>query len=259
MTERVSTATQEVPQIRRIGPADLGRALARGWKDYLAKPSHVAVLGVVYPLLGLLLLWGAYGNEYLQLIFPLISGFALLGPFAALIFYELSRRREQGEEATWQAAFGVFRSAAMGQISILALVLMLIFLIWLWTALAIYSAIMPPAPEAISDFLALVFRTPEGRRLIVAGCGAGFLFAVFTFAISVVSFPLLLDHHVNVRTAVGTSVRAVLHNPTIMMVWGLIVVTLLILGALPLLIGLAVVVPVLGHATWHLYRAVVVP
>lgn len=257
MAEHVSPAVQERPQIRRIGPGDLRRALTRGWDDFQAKPSHAVIIGVVYPLLGLLLFWWILDRELMPLVFPLVSGFALVGPFAALVFYEMSRRMEQDEPDGRAALMSAFRSAAIGPILALALILAGLFIVWIWTASMIYDAIMPASPETVREFLNLVFGTPEGMRLIIIGCAVGAVFAAVAFAISVVSFPLLLDRHVNAATAVGTSVRAVLTNPVTMALWGLIVVTLLVLGAIPLLVGLSVSVPVLGHATWHLYRSVV--
>ncbi len=257
MAEDVSPAVQQRPRIRRIGPGDLRRALLHGWNDFQAKPSHAAVIGVIYPLLGLLLFWWTLDRDLMPLVFPLVSGFALVGPFAALVYYEMSRRMEQGKPDGWGAISGAFRSAAIGPMTVLALILAGLFIIWIWTAGMIYDAIMPTPPESVREFLDLVFGTPAGTRLIVVGCGVGAVFAAVAFAISVVSFPLLLDRHVDVATAVGTSVRAVLTNPVTMTLWGLIVVTLLVLGAIPLLVGLSVSVPVLGHATWHLYRSVV--
>ncbi|MFP4002505.1 MAG: DUF2189 domain-containing protein [Alphaproteobacteria bacterium] len=257
MAEDQVSAAQNRPQIRRIGPRDLGRALGRGWNDFQEKPTHAAVIGIVYPVLGLLLFWWILDNELLPLVFPLVSGFALLGPFAALIFYEISRRMEEGKPNGWEALSSAFRSAALGPIAALALILAGLFIVWIWTANVIYETIMPRDPESVGDFMDLVFGTPEGTRLIVVGCLAGAVFAAVAFIISVVSFPLLLDRHVSTLTAIGTSVRAVTTNPVSMMLWGLIVVTLLVLGAIPLLVGLSVAVPVLGHATWHLYRAVV--
>ena len=246
------------PTIRRIGMADLRVALARGLSDFNAKPSHVIFLCVIYPVIALILIRLSAGYEMLPLIYPLIAGFALVGPVAAIGLYELSRRREQGLEVSWRHAFDVVRSPSIRAIAMLAIVLMAIFVVWLGTAQAIYQVIFGAAvPASIAEFARQVFTTPSGRTLIIVGSGVGFLFAVATFTISVVSFPMLLDRDVGAVTAVQTSVRAVLANPVTMAVWSLVIVGSLAIGSLPIFIGLAVVLPVLGHSSWHLYRRVV--
>jgi uncharacterized membrane protein len=246
------------PAVRRIGLADLADALRRGLADFSAMPSHAVFLCLIYPIVGLLLARLTLGYDVLPLLFPLASGFALVGPFAAIGFYELSRRREQGLEVSWQDAFDVLRSPSRGAIAALALLLLVIFAIWIAVAQAIYVAYFGYEPAAsIPHFLGQVLATPAGWMLIIVGNLVGFLFAVLVLAISVVSFPLLLDRDVGAVEAVLTSVRVVAANPVSMAAWGLIVAVLLLIGSLPLFFGLAVVVPVLGHATWHLYRKVV--
>ena len=246
------------PIIRTIGAADLRDALTRGLDDFKAKPSHVVILVMLYPVVGLILIRLAAGYEMLPLIFPLIAGFTLIGPLAATGMYELSRRREQGLDASWRHAFDVLRSPSIRAIAALGVVLLAIFFAWLGAALAIYELIFGSwVPASIAEFARQVFTTSSGWALIIVGCGVGFLFAVVVLTISVVSFPLLLDRDVGAVTAVQTSVRAVLANPKTMALWGLIVAGALVIGSLPFLFGLAVVMPVLGHSTWHLYRKVV--
>ncbi len=248
------------PRVRRIGMADVGDALARGVADFAAMPTHAVFLCLIYPIVGLVLARLLLGYDILSLLFPLAAGFALVGPFAAIGFYELSRRREQDLEVSWEDAFDVFHSPSRGAIAMLALLLLLIFAIWIAVAQAIYVAHFGYEPAAsIPDFVNRVLTTPAGWSLIVVGNAVGFLFAVLVLTISVVSFPLLLDRDVGAVEAVLTSVRVVAANPLTMAVWGMIVAALLAIGSLPLLLGLAVVVPVLGHSTWHLYRKVVAP
>jgi uncharacterized membrane protein len=246
------------PIIRKIGPADLLDALRKGYDDLAAMPSHAVFLCMIYPVVGLILWRIAIGYDVLPLLFPLAAGFALIGPFAALGLYELSRRREQGLDPFWSHAFDVFRSPSFGAIAALGLLLVVIFFVWLAVAQAIFVSAFGDLPAAsIPDFFRRVFTTPSGWLLILVGNGVGFLFAVLVLTISVVSFPLLLDRDVGAAVAVLTSIRAVLANPATMALWGLIVAALLALGSLPFLIGLTVVMPLLGHATWHLYRKVV--
>ena len=255
-----ATDNAAAPQIRKIGFADLKYALARGLDDFLAMPSHAVFLCLIYPIIGIALARMAMGNNVLPLLFPLAAGFALVGPFAALGLYEMSRRREAGLDVSWKHALDVFRSPSIGAIAVLGLMLVTIFLVWVAVAQAIYVAYFGYTPAAaMSDFFHQVLTTPAGWGLIIVGNGVGFLFAVLALTLSVVSFPLLLDRDVGVATAILTSVRAVLANPVAMATWGLIVAALLAIGSLPVLLGLTVVLPVLGHATWHLYRRVVEP
>ena len=251
---------QTAPVIRKIGLADLKDALARGIDDFLAMPSHAVFLCLIYPIVGFVLARLVLGYNVLPMLFPLAAGFALIGPFAAIGLYEMSRRRELGMDVSWRHALDVFRSPSIGPILVLGLILVAIFLIWLAVAQAIYVANFGYTPAAsMPHFIQQVFGTPAGWALIIVGNGVGFLFAALVLTMSVVSFPLLLDRDVGAATAVLTSVRAVQANPVMMAIWGLIVAALLALGSIPAFFGLAVVMPVLGHATWHLYRKVVEP
>ncbi len=246
------------PEIRRITVSDLKKVLTDGMSDFAANRTDVLFICLIYPAAGLVLARLTFDYRMLPLLFPLVSGFALIGPFAAAGLYEMSRRREQGKPISWIDAFGVFSSPSIAAIIKLGLLLTAIFLLWLAVAMGIYRVTLGPAmPTSISSFVTDVFTTTAGWMLIVVGVGVGFLFALVVLAISVVSFPLLLDKHVSISTAVRTSVRAVTLNPVPMLTWGLIVAGALVLGAIPALVGLIVVMPVLGHATWHLYRKVV--
>jgi uncharacterized membrane protein len=246
------------PAVRRIALADLGYALGRGLDDFTAFRTDVIFVCVFYPLAGLVLARLAFGYQLLHLVFPLASGFALIGPFVAVGLNEMSRRREAGVEVGWADALAVVRSPSFGSIVLLGLLLMVIFLLWLAAAWAIYMVTLgPETPASVASFVRDVFTTDAGWIMIGAGIGVGFLFALLVLAISIVSFPLLLDREVGVDTAMLTSIRAVIANPVPMAGWGVIVAAGLVLGSLPFFLGLIVVMPVLGHATWHLYREVV--
>src|SRR5438094_4728698 len=248
------------PVIRTIGVIDLKDVLARGMSDFSAVPTHAVFLCLIYPIVGLILARVSFGYDVLSLLFPLAAGFALLGPFVAIGFYELSRRREQGLDISWEDAFDVLHSPSRDAIAALGFLLLVIFAIWIGVAQAIYIANFGYEPAAsMPDFVRQVFTTPAGWTLIIVGNFIGFLFAVTVLIISVVAFPLLVDREVGAVEAVLTSVRAVAANPVMMAVCGLIVAALLVIGSLPFFFGLAVVVPVLGHSTWHLYRKVVEP
>ena len=246
--------------VRTIGFADLKDALAKGLDDFLAMPTHAVFLAFIYPVIGLVLARLAFGYSVLPLIYPLASGFALVGPFAALGLYELSRRREEGLESSVFDAFDVVRSSSIGAIAALGILFLMIFGVWLAVANAIYVADFGyGGPASLGAFVHDVVATPAGWNLIVVGNLVGLCFAAVVLTIGVVSFPMLLDRDVGAAVALSTSIRAVMQNPLTMGAWGLIVAALLVIGSIPFFLGLTVVLPVLGHATWHLYRRTIDP
>lgn len=247
------------PDVRSIEIGDLYDCLRAGYEDFMAKPSHIIFIIVMYPLIGVVLAAWTSGANALPMLFPLASGFALLGPFAAIGLYEISRRREAGMDTSWRHALELRHSPALPSIAAVGAMLFAVFIAWLLTAQALYSAIFGPEPPAsFGSFLSQLFSTSEGWTLILAGNAIGFVFAVVVLSTTVVAFPLLVDRDVGAWAAIHTSARAVMANPLQMLAWGFIVALLLALGSLPLFAGLIVVIPILGHATWHLYRKVVV-
>jgi uncharacterized membrane protein len=253
-------ATDDLPVARTLRFEDLRDALKKGLDDFWAIPTHVVFLCLIYPIVGLLLFRVTFVYDLLPLLFPLAAGFALLGPFAAIGLYEISRRRELGMDTSWLHAFDIIHSPSLLHIVALGCVLMAIFGAWIAVANVIYAANFGDQPlTSPFAFANQVFTTPEGRSLIIAGNAAGFVFALLAASVSVVSFPLLLDRNVGFRVAILTSVKLVVKNPVVMATWFLIVAGGLLIGSLPLLVGLAVVLPVLGHSTWHLYRRAIEP
>ena len=249
-----ATTSPAQPVVRRISSADIYYALTRGIDDFTAVPSHAVFLCVIYPLLGILLIGVTLGHSLslLPLAFPIAAGFALVGPLAAIGLYELSRRREAGLDSSTGHALDVLHSPSLGAIIALGVLLMVLFLIWLVVAEALYIAIFGYSPPAsIMQFAQDVLTTPRGWTLIVVGTGIGFLFAALVLSISAISFPLLLDRDVGAAVAVYTSLRVMAANPLPMALWGLIVAALLVIGSIPFFVGLTVVMPVLGHATWQ--------
>ena len=248
----------EHPGVRQIGVADLFDAIAKGFSDFNAMPTHFFYLAIIYPVVTFGIV-GFYGElDLLPFIFPLLAGYTLLGPLAAIGTYELSRRREFGRYTARTNAFLVFKSHSINAIVNLGVLLTIIYFIWLFAAQAVYQQNFgDTVPESYIGFAQQLLTTSEGMAMIITGCSIGFVFAVIVLSFSVVSFPLLLDLDVGVIVAVKTSVRAVIVNPVIMAVWGMIVVASLVIGSLPFFVGLCVVLPVIGHTTWHLYRKIV--
>ena len=246
--------------LRRIGAGDLREALRKGLADFGAMPTHVLFLVAIYPIAGALIAAGTFGNGLIPLLFPLASGFALLGPFAGIGLYEMSRRREQGLDAPWTRAYAPLTGRSAKAVAVVGIVLALIFLAWLVAAMGLYWALYGNTPQdSVWSFLHTVLTTPRGWALILAGNVVGAAFSLIALAISAVSFPMIIDRGADAGTAIETSVALVRENPRTMVVWGLVVAGALVVGMLPLFIGLALVLPILGHATWHLYRRAVAP
>ncbi len=245
-------------EIRSLTISDLKDAVRLGYEDFRARPSHMLVLGLVYPIGAAIVAGLALGQDLLPMVFPIVAGMVLLGPFAAIILYEISRRREQGRDFAWTEIGAVFKRASTSGVAILIAALFALFGIWLVFAQMLFrlsfgSASTPPPAE----FLTSVLTTPEGWTMILVGNGIGFLFAAIVLATNVVSFPMLLDRRVGAPAAVVTSLRVTAKNPVTIALWGLFVAVSIAAGAVFFLVGLGLIVPVLGHATWHLYRKAV--
>ena len=246
-------------EVRTLHLSDLRTALRKGWDDVLAFRSDVMFVCLIYPVVGAILALLAFQGNQIQLLFPVLSGFALAGPVAAVGLFEMSRRREKGLPVNWLAYIDVMKSPKVGAVAVLALFHLVIFLAWIMAANLIFDVTLgPQVLGSMSGFMAAVFGSTAGWALIGTGMVVGFGFAVAVLAISVVSFPLLLDRKVGVITAILTSVKVARANPVPIATWGLIVAGLLALGSVPALLGLVLVMPLLGHATWHLYRRAVV-
>ena len=246
--------------IRAIDLHDLRVALGQGWSDFLSKRGDLVFIGVVYPLV--VILAGMYVSQVaiVPLIFPLAAGLVLLGPAAASGFYEMARRREQGLDTSWRHFFDVIRGPAGLSILALTSIIALLFAVWIAVAWLVYANTLgPDFPTSVAAFIRSVLTTSRGWMLIVVGNLIGLCFAIVVLAISVVSFPMVVDKpKIGWNVAMHTSVRVARRSPMTTAVWGLIVVALLLLGAIPAFVGLAVVLPVLGYATWHLYTRAVV-
>ncbi len=245
-------------KLRHIGVEDLHWSLRQGLNDFLALRGDILFAGVIYPVVALLAAAFALNMDMIPLIFPMAAAFSLLGPIIAIGFYELARRREEGLDAGWAHYLDPLRGPSRWQIVALAGVLTLIAIGWMFVARAIYDATLGTlAPAGIGAFITQLLTTAEGWRLIAFGNLAGLCFAIVTLAISLVSFPMLVDRSTHASDAVEASFRATVRNPLIVARWGVYVAVILALACIPLFLGLAVALPVLGYASWHLYSRIV--
>ncbi len=253
----VQVASSEI-EIRKIGVTDLWQALKEGYDDFNATPSYVPFLIVIYPTFAVLLSLFLVGGDLFYLAFPLVAGFTLLGPAISIGLFELSRRREEGLDLKWRSAFEFIHSPTFAPIAALSLLMMILYVAWLYLAQMLYIGTFGMEPPAsLATFWNELTTTRHGAALIMYGVGVGFLFAFASLALSVFAFPLLLDKTASTITAISVSLRGVTGNIWVMAIWGLVVTVLLTAGAFFFLIGLAAVLPILGHATWRLYRKVV--
>ncbi len=247
------------PVVQPIRAADIAEALAQGLRDFQAMPVYGLMFGALYALGGILIVLclTAFGMVYLA--YPLAAGFALIGPFVAIGLYEVSRRREAGEPVSFGAIWSTVRSR--GELGWMAFVTLFVFVIWMYQVRLLIALILGLNASfgSLKEFLTVVLTTNEGLLFLAIGNLDGAALSLILFSLTVVSFPLLLDREVDFVTAMVTSVRAVVTSPLPMIGWAAVIVLLLIVSALPYFLGLVITVPVLGHATWHLYRRIVAP
>ena len=250
-------ASDEIP-VRRIAASDLNAALREGWGDFMEMRGDIIFLMLLYPLIGIVAAVATVGGPLLPMFLPIAAGVGLLGPVAAVGFYEMARRREMGLQSNWPHFLDVRKRPSFDEIAAVSGLLLTIFALWLFSAGALYVLLFGwNEPASVGAFLSDVFTTARGWAMIVLGGVIGAIFAIVVLAVSVVSMPMLVDCDVSAADAVRTSVRATRENPGTMLRWGVIVAALLVAGSIPLFIGLAVVLPWLGYATWHLYTRLV--
>ncbi|RCW28378.1 putative membrane protein [Ciceribacter lividus] len=256
--QAIGAAPPHKIRINTIGLADVRAALREGWKDFRRYPLFGLFFGGIYAVGGVFIV--AMLSLYHQpwMIIPIAIGFPLIGPFVAVGLYEISRRDEAGQPVTWRGILAeVFRQRER-QLSWMAFVVLFVFWVWIYQVrllLALFLGFKISA--SLPAFLTVVTTTPEGLLFLAVGTIVGAVIATVLFTVTVISMPLLLDRDIDFVTAMITSVRAVVENPVAMLGFGVIVAAAAILAMVPLFVGLLAALPILGHATWHLYRRVV--
>ena len=247
------------PEVRAITVDDISAALTDGLRDFKAAPTFGLLVGLVYALGGNLLFWVAASFDLVFLAYPLAAGFALIAPFAAVGIYEVSRRIEKGESLSLVELVGAVPAHARRELSYMALVTLFGMIVWIYAAGFTYALFFGIRPLPADDIVSMIVSTPRGVFFLVTGNLLGAVLATSIFSVSVVAYPMLLDRDVDFVTAMIASIRAVLANPLVMVGWGIFIATMLLIALIPMFLGLVVILPWLGHATWHLYRRAVVP
>lgn len=241
---------------RNLTFADVRAALAAGWADFKAVPAFGLAFAGIYVFAGLLLFWVLFRGGAAFWLVPAAAGFPLLGPFVAVGLYEVSRRRELGLPMRWQSVFGALRGHGDEQIISMGVILFVAFAFWLMVAHGIFAVFM--SNSGLGDDWLAALATPTGVAMLVVGSIVGALMALGFYAITVISLPMLVDREVDFITAIIVSLATVRSNAVVMIGWAALVAIILFAAMLPLFLGLFVALPVLGHATWHLYRRAVV-
>ena len=245
------------PAVRALTVDDISAALADGLRDFRAAPLFGLLIGLVYTVAGNALFWIAASFDLVFLAYPLAAGFALVAPFAAVGVYETSRRMGLGESLALGDLIGSVPPHARRELAYMALVTLFGMIVWIYAAGFTYALFFGLRPLEADDIVSMIVTTPRGVFFLVAGNILGAVLATVIFSVSVVSYPMLLDRDVDFVTAMITSIRAVLAAPLVMLGWGVFIGTMLSIAILPMFLGLVVVLPWLGHASWHLYRRAV--
>jgi uncharacterized membrane protein len=257
VASRAPAKPRRIP-VRKITDEDLRLSLREGLDDFGAMRGDIFFAGLIYTFIGLAAVVMTANKPLIPFFFPVVAGVGLLGPIAAVGFYEAARRREKGEEVHWWTFVEVRKLRSVDDMGIVGGMLLAIFAVWLVAAGILYATLFGwSTPTDLIGFFGDIFSTVNGWLLIIAGAIVGAVFGWFVLAISVVSLPMLVDTDVGAAEAVSTSWRAAHANKGEMIRWGVTVFVLLVLGSIPLFVGLAFVLPWLGYATWHLYTRLV--
>jgi len=259
VTSSAETAPKPMPVVRAATVTDIVAAVEAGLRDFRAAPLHGVAFGLFYAVGGFVLLEMSTHAGWLWVAFPLATGFALVGPFVAVGLYEISRRLGAGEPVTFGGIAASIFSAGRRELGWMALVSMFAFVIWMYQARLMFALYFGLGTGSGLTLWQLLFTTQAGWGFLAIGTAWGAVLSVVVFTLTVVSFPILLDRDVDFITAMITSVKAVVASPVVMVGWGLITAALILIAMAPYFLGLIVVLPVLGHATWHLYKRVVEP
>jgi uncharacterized membrane protein len=245
-------------ELRKASFADVKAAFALGWADLKAAPLHGMAIGLFYALGGLLISYIAFRLGYWFMAAPMAAGFTLLGPFATIGLYQISRMRENGDKVTWQGVRASLTTDVKRECAYLGFLLFVLFAMWIESIFVLYALFFGMNILSFPAFLEAALTTPAGISFLVAGHILGGCLATFVFALSVISFPMIVDRGTDFITALITSIRTVASNPGVMIPWGACIGVLLLVGFATAFLGLIIILPLLGHTSWHIYRRIVI-
>lgn len=259
LTKPVEADARQWPAVNRVTPSDILEALDAGIRDFRAAPQYGLFFGAFYAAAGWLLIGLLTYFELPYLAYPLATGFALFAPFAATGLYDVSRRLETGEELSWSAVLGSVKAVSGKELAWMAVVTVFTLIIWLDIAAFLFFAFMGFGGGTTDNLINEILTTSRGWVFLTIGNIVGAALAAIVFSYSAVSFPMLYDRKVDFVTAMVTSVKVALRNPYAMAIWAIIIGVHLALSLVSLFAGLIIVLPILGHATFHVYRKAVGP
>ncbi len=258
--DNLTPQPQTVPEVNTVTSSDITASLKAGFSDFLARPVMSGFFGLFYALFGILFVWGLVWLGKIWMIIPAIVGFPLVAPFAAAGLYEMSRRLQKGESFGWSEILGVMANQRKREMGWMAFVTLFIFWVWiyqirLWLAIILQNASF----SDFDGFLSIVFLTPQGWTFLAVGTCVGAFLSAVLFTVTVIAMPMLLDRETNFVSAMLTSIRVVSESPVVMLTWAAIISVTMLLSMVPAFLGLIFTLPILGHATWHLYQRGVPP
>lgn len=253
-------AQPRMPDVNAISFGDLLACLKAGLSDFARAPLFGLLFGGVYALAGIIMVLAVTRWNMSWMIYPLAIGFPIIGPFAAVGLYCVSRRLQNGEPLGWQPVLSLVWAQRRRELSWMAFVMLFVFWVWMYQIRLLIAIMLGRMSFSTLDkFLSIVFTTPEGWAFLAVGHIVGAILALIMFSITVVSVPLLMERDIDFVSAMITSVKVVLKSPVPMIAWGIFVTLAVIAASLPMFLGLLLVLPVLGHATWHLYKRAIKP
>lgn len=259
MEQTQEAALRPAPVVRRAEVSDIVAAIEAGLRDFRRAPLYGLFFGSIYALGGVLAYRLSTALGWGWLVMPMLAGFALIGPFVAVGLYEVSRRLAKGEPLSFFAVLGCMFQQGKRELGWMALICVFAFVMWMYQIRLLVALFFSFAPVELAAFVRMLVTTQQGLAFLAIGTLWGAVIAIVIFSLTVVSFPLLLDRDRDFITAMIASVQAVTKSPVVMIGWGLVTVAVVLIACLPFFLGLPIVLPVLGHATWHLYTRLVEP
>ena len=254
----VRAAPQRMPDVVPLGFADIRDSLIEGLNDFARAPRYGLGLGAIFAATGIVIALSLVRGGMVWLVYPFAIGFPLIGPFAAAGLYEVSRRLEAGAPLSWGAVLSVMWAQRRSELSWMAFTMLFIFWVWMYQIRLLLALFLGRLSfSSLAGFLEVVLATPQGWMFLGLGHVIGGALALILFSVTVVSMPMLMEREVDFVTAMITSIKAVIASPVVMLGWGVVVTLAVIAACVPFFLGLLVVLPVLGHTTWHIYRRAV--